>query len=143
MPFRSAHTPAWVALAAMLAVAGCGGSPLSPSEVAEFNALTSVTENFSGSVAAGTTVTHAFAVTKSGSVTLTLTALTPDDTLLVGLGLGVWDGASCTIQVSTNAGKLNEVYQATTAGAGNFCVAVGDPGTFTGDVGYTVKITHP
>lgn len=143
MPFRLVRTPAWVAIVAMLATAGCGGSPLSPTEVEEFNALTTVTENFSGSVAVGTTVSHAFAVTKAGSVTLTLTDITPDSGVLVGLGLGGWDGTNCSIQISTSEGKLNEVYQASTSGAGNFCVAIGDPGTFAGDIGYTVKITHP
>lgn len=143
MEFRSPPTPFWLLIALALAAAGCGGSPLSPSEVAEFNALTSVTESFSGTAGVGLTVTHTFVGAKAGAVTLTLTEVGPDAAALVGLGLGVWDGTNCTVQISTTAGKLNEVYQATTAGSGNFCVAVGDPGTFTADVTYTVKITHP
>src|SRR6185503_6752414 len=41
--------------------------------------------------------THAFTVQQAGTVTATLTALGPDDTVIVGLSLGTWNGQVCQV----------------------------------------------
>ena len=114
MEICSPRAPFWLLLAVALAASACGGSPLSPSDLALLN----ITDTFSGTVAVGGTAVHPFVGTKGGNVTLTLTAVGPDAATLLGLGLGTWDGAACAIQISTNVGKLGEVYQASISAGG-------------------------
>lgn len=138
--------PRWLLclpLVTTLAAAGCGGNPLSPTQLAELAALTTITDTFSGTVAVGATVVHPFASKAGGAVTLTLTAVGPDSAALLGLGLGAWNGATCTVQISTTTAKAGEVYQTSVSGAGNYCVAVADAGTSPADTTYTVQVAHP
>ena len=141
MERRSSRRRHWLPLAAVLALttAACGGSPLSPDELASL--LT--TESFSGPLAVGASAVHPFVGKGAGAVTLTMTALAPDNTLLLGLGLGNWDGTTCSVQISTTQGKVGTDYAATISSAGNFCVFVTDVGTLTADVTYTVQVRHP
>jgi hypothetical protein len=56
-----------------------------------------VTENFSGTVQVGGSDSHPFTVTSSGAqITLDLTSVGPPATISMGLGIGGWDGTTCT-----------------------------------------------
>ncbi|MEP7117135.1 MAG: hypothetical protein ABI880_06115 [Acidobacteriota bacterium] len=112
---------------------------MSPDELASL--LT--TDTFTGTLAIGATATHPFVVKRAGAVTLTLTALAPDNTAAVGLGLGSWDGTSCTVQISTDQAIVGTAYAASLSGAGNFCVVLIDLATLTEDASYTVQVQHP
>ena len=131
-----------LAMAITIACAACG-SPLSPSQEAELAAANSLTDTFSGTVGVAGQVTHPFVVRGGGAVSLTLTAIGPNSTTLISLGLGGWNGVTCAIQLSTPQARLSEVYQASVGSAGNYCLVVADTGTFTGDVTYAVQVVHP
>ncbi|HUU33116.1 MAG TPA: hypothetical protein VMW48_03575 [Vicinamibacterales bacterium] len=143
MEIRSPRRPVWLPLVVALTASGCAGNPLSPSQLEELAALTTITETFSGMVAAGAMVVHPFVGTAGGNVSLTLTAVGPDAAALLGLGVGTWDGADCTVQISTTQAAVGEVYQASLPSPGNYCVAVSDVGTSPPDTTYTVRVAHP
>lgn len=143
MTIRAPRRLAWLPLSFALAAAACGGNPLSPSQLEELAALTTITDTFSGTVAAGATSVHPFTSKAGGTVSLTLTAVGPDAAAVLGLGLGAWNGAACTVQISTTTAKAGEVYQASVAAAGNYCVAVSDVGTSPADTTYSVQVAHP
>jgi hypothetical protein len=83
-----------------------------------------------------------FSTTGRGTVTATLTAVGPDSTTVIGLGLGTWNGSSCQIILDQRAAQgASLVGQAT--GVGNLCLRVYDPGTLTAPVTFSVDITHP
>ncbi len=143
MSLHTPHLPAWLLAVVLLGSAGCGGSPLSPSQLEELAALTTITDTFSGAVATGASVVHPFVGKAGGNVTLTLTAVAPDSAALLGLGFGTWNGSACAVQVSTTLARLDEVYQTSLPAAGNYCVAISDVGTSPPGTTYTVRVAHP
>ena len=83
-----------------------------------------------------------FSTTGRGTVTVTLTAVGPDSTTVIGLGLGTWNGASCQIVCDEQAAQGASLV-CNASGVGNLCVRVYDPGTLTAPVTFSVDITHP
>jgi hypothetical protein len=83
-----------------------------------------------------------FSTTGRGTVTVILTAVGPDITTVVGLGLGTWNGASCQIVCDQQAAQGASLV-CNASGVGNLCLRVYDPGTLTGPVTFSVDITHP
>jgi hypothetical protein len=109
----------------------------------------SVTEPpFTGTLTLNGAVTYAFVAAAAGTVTVSLTSLTPDSTLLVGLSLGVWNATSGTCSVNNTiqntSATQGTVLSALTTVASNLCVQVFDA---HGDVPtaetFTVIIVHP
>jgi hypothetical protein len=83
-----------------------------------------------------------FSTTGRGTVTVALTAVGPDSTTIIGLGLGTWNGASCQIICDEQAAQGASLV-CNASGLGNLCVRVYDPGTLTAPVTFSVDITHP
>ena len=83
-----------------------------------------------------------FSTTGRGTVTVALTAVGPDSTTVIGLGLGTWNGASCQIICDEQAAQGASLV-CNASGVGNLCVRVYDPGTLTAPVTFSVDITHP
>ena len=86
-------------------VAACGDDdvinlPNVPTPVA-------VTEVFPGDLNPNGGRTHPFVVLQAGQVSARLTALSPDDTLTVGLSIGTWNGQVCQITLRNDAAVLN------------------------------------
>ena len=123
------------------AVAGCaenpGTTPTPP-------VLT--TETFTGTLANGAATYFNF-IGKSGNVTATLTALTPDTTLKMTMTLGVYDSYYLTCQPisgSDAVGVGNSVVGLATATT-SLCVTIGDPAQVipTGVTeSFTIKVEH-
>jgi hypothetical protein len=124
-------------LAAILALAafGCGSN-------SSTTASGTVTETFSGNLAPGSTDTHAFTVAQSGTVQATLTALAPQSTIQVGLGIGQVTSAGCALLGGDSAAKLNGAIVGA-VNPGPYCVAVFDVGNVSGTDTYTVQVIHP
>jgi hypothetical protein len=79
----------------------------------------------------------------NGSVTATLTEVLPDNTIAVGMELGVWNGISCATVVSnTNALQGNAVI-GNVSGAGTLCTRIHDVGKLTAALDYTLTVVHP
>ena len=138
---------AWtgLALTALLAASACGGSGTTSSTTVTGPSATPTTEAFTGTVAVGGSATHSFTVTLSnGQVNVILTAAGPPATIFMGLGIGTPSGATCTLlsggSLATPAGSLAQL--SGTAQAGTYCIAVYDVGNQTGDVTYSVTVTH-
>jgi hypothetical protein len=129
-------------LLAALLTAACGGddttttTPTTPSTV-------SVTETFGGTLNRNGAVTHTFAAQSSGTVTASLTTVTPDAALVVGLSLGTWNGAICQVVLANDSATQGSVITGTASSTGNLCVRVYDVGNVVTPVSYEVQVVHP
>jgi hypothetical protein len=122
-------------------VASCGGNaptvPTSPTSPA------TATETFSGNLNQNGAVTHSFSASAAGTISATLSALAPDDTLKVGLSLGTWNGTACTIVIANDTATKGSAVSGTINSSGSFCARVYDVGNVVNPVTYTVTVTHP
>jgi hypothetical protein len=106
-----------------------------------------VTDTFTGNVALQAADSHAFVITLSGKIAITLTAVGPPSTAEVGVGIGIPTGLACSLvlgdgtRVTTTAGSTPQI--SGTVLPGTFCVVVYDAGTLTEPVDYTVTVAHP
>lgn len=123
-------------------VAGCGDddvtdTPTAPTPIA-------VTESFMGTLAPNGGRTHEFTVQQAGTVTAKLAALSPDDTVVIGLSLGTWNGATCTVNtINNDKAALNASVVGTAQQTGLFCARIYDAaGTLTASTDYTIEVTH-
>jgi hypothetical protein len=133
-------TPLLAVLLLAPLAAGCGGddtptTPTAPTPVA-------VTEQFTGDLNPNSGRTHPFIVQQAGAVIARLSALTPDDTLTVGLSLGTWNGQVCQILLANDAALLNTSVTGNAQQTGQFCVRIYDVGKLTGSTDYSIDITH-
>jgi hypothetical protein len=133
------------AMAALMAlVVSCGGKGAGPSPA-------TFTETFTGTVTQGGTSfgdgnRNHFTVHQPGTLTATITRLSPTSTITIGLGLGVYSSvtSTCSLQNLADAAKLNLSLNSEAATAGEFCVAVYDVGDIHGtSIDYTVTVVHP
>jgi hypothetical protein len=135
---RSLTFPARLLLAPL--AAACGSDdvsdlPSAPTPVA-------VTEQFTGDLNPNGGRTHPFIVQQAGAVSAKLTALSPDDTLTVGLSLGTWNGVTCQIIIANDAATLNSTAIGTAQQTGQFCVRIYDVGKLTSSIDYSIDVTH-
>lgn len=125
--------------AATLVLGGCGDDsttdiPTGPTPVA-------VTETFSGTLNPNGGLTHPFAVQQTGSVSATLSTVSPEGTT-IGLSLGTWNGQTCQIILANdNAVQGNSVVGSATS-TGTFCARVYDVGKLAGLTDYEISVTH-
>ncbi len=101
-----------------------------------------VTEQFPGDLNPNGGHTHPFVVLQTGAVSAKLTALSPDDTLTVGLSLGTWNGVTCQIIIANDAATLNSTAIGTAQQTGQFCVRIYDIGKLTSSINYQIDVTH-
>jgi hypothetical protein len=127
-------------LAVVLSI-GCGwfDNPSEPDTVAP-------AETFSGTLAPQGANVFTFTVKQAGTVSVTLTNLTPAST--VGLGLGTPTGSgnttNCVLSTFTNDATAGAAPQITTTGQpGSLCVRVYDAGKVTASVAFTINVVHP
>jgi hypothetical protein len=86
--------------------------------------------------------THPFIVQQAGTVSARLTALSPDETITVGLSLGTWNGQVCQILLANDAALLNTTVTGTAQQTGQFCVRIYDVGRLTAPTNYSIDVTH-
>jgi len=101
------------------------------------------TETFGGTVGVQGSSRSTFAVAQQGTVTVTLSALSPS--VAMGLGIGTPNGSTaCAMTSSTTTALPGSTPQLTvTEPPGNYCVSVYDVGNVTGTVTYSVIVAHP
>jgi hypothetical protein len=129
-----------IVASAAFAAAGCGSDNLlNPTPGTP---PTSVTESFTATVTVNGAITQPFTVSTIGTVTARLSALSPDDTVTVGLSLGTWNGAACALTITNDAAVLNTTVTGTAQTVGQFCARVYDVGKLTAATDYTIDITH-
>ena len=102
-------------------------------------------ETFTGSVQTGVSAFHAFTVSQTGQVDVTLTAAGPPSTIVIGVGVGLPAGSTCVpfagASTTAAAGPTPQLSGTTSPGA--LCVDVHEVGSQTPSVTYTVTVTHP
>jgi hypothetical protein len=108
--------------------------------------VTRTTDTFTGTVQVHSVDTHTFAVTNAGETDVTLTATTPNTTIVMGLSIGLVDASSNCVPIQgattlTAAGTTAQL--GLTSSPGNLCVQVRDVGNQTTPIGYTVTVLHP
>jgi hypothetical protein len=121
----------------------CGGSDAattSPTPTA-----TRTTDTFSGSVPINGSAFHAFSVSQSGEVDVTLTAAAPPSTIVMGIGLGMVVDSICErlpgATASVPSGSSAQLAGIVTPGT--LCAEVFDVGNQAAPVSYTITVTHP
>jgi len=115
-----------------------GSSPTTPSS------STPTTDTFNGSLAPNSSVVFTFSVGTSGSVAVTLTAVSPATTGPLGLGVGPSSNGTCTIANATSGATAGGSPQlSATENPGTYCVKVSDAGTLVTTSNVTVTVAHP
>ena len=104
---------------------------------------TIVTEVFSGTLRTNGASTFPFSATAGGTVTVTLTTLTPDATLPIGLSLGTWTGSACQVVIANDNAAQAAAISGTVTSAASLCVRVYDVGRVSSAVDYAVTVGHP
>lgn len=126
---------------ATLGLAACDNTP-DDTSTTPTTPTTSVTETFSGTINPNGGATHAFAVSTGGTVTATLTTITPEDSVS-GLSLGTWNGALCQVVLANDNAVQGTVVPGTVSSVGALCVRISDTGKLIGATDYTVTVDHP
>lgn len=101
-----------------------------------------VTETFSGTLDRNGATTHSF-TTDGGTVTATLTTVSPDSETVVGVSLGTWNGLACQIVIANDRATQGTVVIALASGSGNLCVRVYDATGLIQATSYEVQVVHP
>jgi hypothetical protein len=101
------------------------------------------TDNFEGTINPNGAATHPFATAAAGTLTATLTEVTPDNTIPVALVVGTWNGVICQMSMSMdNAVQGNQIV-GNVSGAGTLCVRIHDNGRLTEPLNYKITVVHP
>jgi len=131
---------ATVLVVASLVAAACGGI-VDPSK--------NQVEPFSGTLNAGESRIHPFSASKTGEISVKVTALSPVSNTFIGL---IWTQAGsdggCTTSIGgtfqqNNFAQLNVPAIAGQITKGAYCLVVRDVVGFTAPETYTVTVSHP
>jgi len=128
-------------IAAAVSAAACGGI-VDPS--------TNQNESFTGQIAVGGRAVHGFSASKTGEISVKITALSPSSSnTFVGI---VWTGrasdGTCNGQLGAlfgqnNLAQLNVPAISAQILQGGYCLTLFDVGSFTTTESYTVTVSHP
>jgi hypothetical protein len=131
-----------LAAAAVVMAAGCDNDlGVEPEEDPP-----TVTDTFTGTVNPNGAQTHTFTLAVAGTVTATLTEVTPDPNIAVGFALGTWNSTSSICQQSIpndNAVQGHILTGTVTGPVGTLCTRIYDTGKLTGSISYTITVVHP
>ena len=102
-----------------------------------------VVEKFSGSLRQQGSVVFSFNTSQTGSVDVTLTAMTPSSSATVGLGVGAPSGDACTLTKAASSVSPGSTAQLSVSeSAGAYCVKVYDVSSLTQTVTVSVTVSH-
>ncbi len=106
---------------------------------------TTSTETFSGNLNPNGAQTFSFNVAAAGTMTATLTTLSPDSALPVGLALGTWNTSTLACQIVIANDKLTQgqAVLGSASAAGTLCVRVYDVGNLTAVESFVITVVHP
>jgi len=128
------------AMATMILLPACSkDTPTTPTTTTP----ETVTDTFSGTITANGAATHSFAVKTTGSVTATLTSLSPNAELVVGFGVGTWNGSVCNVVLARDRAVQSTVIYGNVNASGELCVRIYDVGNVTEPTDYFVTVVHP
>jgi hypothetical protein len=125
-------------LIAAMAGSGCS-SPTTPS-----SSTSGTTITFASRLLVGGSAWRSFVQTSVGIVTLHLTVLSPDTEVAVQVGIGTWDGTTCTptnTAVATSTDTDPELSVLLTPG--RYCVLIADIGNLTVMNDFAIVLVQP
>ena len=128
-------------LAAALFAAGCDNDVENAPGITEPAPTT--TETFEGTITVNGAATHTFLTVAQGIVTVSLTEVTPDATIGVGLVLGTWNGVVCQMSLAMDNAVQGNQLLGTVSGAGSLCVRIHDTGKLAAPLSYKLSVEHP
>jgi hypothetical protein len=99
-------------------------------------------QTFTGVLSASGAVVQSVTVAGSGEFDLTLSSLTPQTTITVGLGIGQPANGTCGLLTSIENAKVGSLVSLT-AVAGAYCVVIYDIGNVQGSDTFTLTVVHP
>jgi hypothetical protein len=104
-----------------------------------------VTETFTGALTVNGAQTHSFTTQAAGSLTATLTTVAPDNTVTVGLSLGIFTPSTnaCQLVVVNTVAVQGTRVTGQASSAGSYCVLINDVGRLTEAANYTIALEHP
>jgi hypothetical protein len=105
-----------------------------------------VTDDFTGTLGKNGAVEHSFTLVGTGSVTAQLKSLDPDATQVLGMYIGTWDGASCTVFKANENVTVGSTMLVTANSVGSLCVRIYDSGKITDPAAtfnYDIQVIHP
>jgi len=124
----------------VLTAAACGDeTPTTPTPTEPVT----VTDTFSGTINKNGAATHRFTTAAAGDLSATLNSLSPDDTVVVGLGVGAWNGSVCNILLARDEAVKSTVIYGTVNASGELCVRIYDVGRIGDTTNYEISVTHP
>ena len=112
---------------------------------------TSTTDTFTGTLTNDPTtpvlrVTHSFTTAYTGTLSMTMTDISPDASLVIGYGIGSWDAttSTCGQLIAWNNASSPGTTIIGNALAGSFCIQVYDVGNLASaaTTTYTLTVTH-
>jgi len=137
-----AHLAVVAAVVMTAGAAGCGTDSTTSSSNTSTAPSVSITETYTGTVAVNGAATFSFGVTAAGAVTATYKSMSPASGAAMGLALGIWNGASCSIVIANDNAILNSTVIGQASAAGTLCVRAYDIGKLTGTQTVELSITH-
>ena len=102
---------------------------------------TQQTDTFGGTLGVNGGITHQF-VGNRGTVTATLSSVAPDATVVVGVSLGTWNGATCAAILPNDQAVQGSIIYGTVNATGTLCVRVYDVGKVVEPLTYEVTVVH-
>jgi hypothetical protein len=138
---RRSFLPTIAVLVLALAATGCSSDddliPTTPTTPV------TVTETYADTIGRNGARTHNFSSQASGTVTATLTTLSPDSALVVGFALGTWNGSLCQQVLVKDDATQGTVLTGGVSTFGSLCVRIYDVGNVTEPVNYEITVVHP
>jgi hypothetical protein len=132
---RTRLTLAPLGLLGALLVGGCAGTE---SDVTG----PSTSDTFTGTLASSGNAKFGVTVKGNGELDVTLSTLTPQTTITVGLGIGIPQAGSCGLITAVENAKVGTTLPASVA-PGSYCVLLYDVGNIQGLDTFTLSVLHP
>jgi len=129
----------FLALAFAVGAAACGSSPTTPTTP---TTPASVTDTFAGTLTQNGAASYTFTTAQSGQITATISTLSPNSTLIVGLALGTWSNNACQIVLSKDSATQASFIVGQASQASTFCVRIFDVGNVTDPATYELQVNH-
>ena len=137
--------PGLLLLPALAGASACGSNDTTSTITTPTTTTTAatVTETFGGTLNTNGASTFPFTAMAGGTVTVTLTSVTPNATVPIGLSIGTWTGSACQVVIANDNAAQTAVVTGTVTSAASLCVRVYDVGKVTGPLDFSVSIVHP
>lgn len=134
------HSWPVIVIAGVSLACNTAASPTAPSTPVTPVAVVWETQLYPGAAAS-----RSFIAASSGAVSVTLSDVRPDPRASIGMGVGIprADGGGCLMSHSVHATSGGDPQLTVDIEPGTYCVRVYDVGALTGEVFFSIALSHP